>query len=285
MSMQRMFSCIVLCSLLFVSSVASGEGAQTIAGSSALSGLSETSQERQRGGLFFIAEDFSQMAILPSYTFGAPSGLVPGFGTVFVGVGGLVNGSSEPRIDGGMSVGGGFGNPIDAIGGYAAIEMGSISPSDGGEFDRGQLALGLGHTFADFGLGLSVGFVGLDLWHNSTQNEILDPSFYLAVSKLFANDIAPVILTAGAGNEAFGTVTEESDHDRKYEIQEFLAAAVYVLPQVSLVADYTSGVTTAGVSIVPLPRIPVVLGLAANDIFQQDDGINAMITLGFGYAF
>ncbi len=283
--MLKMFKYIVLCSMLFVSSVAFGDGTQTIAGSSALSGLSETSQERQPGGIFFIADDFSQMAILPSYTFGAPSGMVPGFGTVFVGIGGTVNGRSEPRIDGGMSVGGGFGNPVDAIGGYAAIEMGSISPSDGGEFDRGQLAMALGHTFADFGLGLSVGFVGLDLWHNSTGNEILDPSFYLAVSKLFANDIAPVILTAGAGNEAFGTVTESSDHARKYEIQEFLAAAVYVLPQVSLVADYTSGVTTAGVSIVPLPRIPVVLGLAANDIFQQDDGINALITLGFGYAF
>lgn len=283
--MLRMIRYIVLCSLLFVSSVAFGEGSQSIAGSSALSGLSETSQERQSGGLFFIAEDFSQMAILPSYTFGAPSGLVPGFGTVFMGIGGTVSGRESHRIDGGMSVGGGFGNPIDAIGGYAAVEMGSISPSDGGEFDRGQLAMGLGHTFADFGLGISAGFVGLDLWHNSTENEILDPSFYLAVSKLFANDIAPVILTAGAGNEAFGTVTEESDHDRKYEIQEFLAAAVYVLPQVSLVADYTSGVTTAGVSIVPLPRIPVVLGLAANDIFQQDDGINALVTLAFGYAF
>ncbi len=283
--MLRMIRYIVLCSLLFVSSVAFGEGSQSIAGSSALSGLSETSQERKPGGLFFIAEDFSQMAILPSYTFGAPSGLVPGFGTVFMGIGGTVSGRESHRIDGGMSVGGGFGNPIDAIGGYAAVEMGSISPSDGGEFDRGQLAMGLGHTFADFGLGISAGFVGLDLWHNSTENEILDPSFYLAVSKLFANDIAPVILTAGAGNEAFGTVTEESDHDRKYEIQEFLAAAVYVLPQVSLVADYTSGVTTAGVSIVPLPRIPVVLGLAANDIFQQDDGINALVTLAFGYAF
>lgn len=284
MLMLKMFRYIVLCSLLFVSSVAFGEGSQTIAGSSALSGLSGDSQESQRG-FFYIADDFSQLSILPSYTLGAPSGLVPGFGTVFVGIGGMVNGRRQDKIDGGVSVGGGFGNPIDAIGGYAAIEMGSISPSDGGEFDRGQLAMALGHTFADFGLGLSMGFVGLDLWHNSTQNEILDPSFYLAVSKLFANDIAPVILTAGAGNEAFGTVTERSDHARKYEIQEFLAAAVYVLPQVSLVADYTSGITTAGVSIVPLPRIPVVLGLAANDIFQQDDGINALITLGFGYAF
>ena len=283
--MRVMMRCVVLGCLLFVSSVTYGENAQSIAGSSALSGLSETSQEGQSSGNFFFAKDFSQLAILPSYTFGAPSGLVPGFGTVFMGVGGTLNGVGGTKVDGALAFGGGFGDPLNAIGGYASLGIGSISPSDGGEFDRGQLNLGIGHTFASLGLGVSAGFSGLDLWHNSSQNEILDPSFYLAVTKLLANDIAPVILTAGAGNEAFGNVHDRSDHERKYEIQEFLAGAVYVLPQLSLVADYTSGITTAGISIVPLPRIPVVLGLAAGDIFKEDDGVNFVASLAFGYAF
>jgi len=277
--------CVVVCCALFVSSIAFGGDVTGIVGSSALSGLAGDKQESKSKGLFFLADDFSQMKILPSFTFGAPSGFVPGFGTVFVGVSAVANGVQSEGMDGAMALGGGFGDPVKAIGGYASLSAGSISPADGGAFDRGSLGLGLGHTFASLGLGVSAGVSTIDLWHNKSMNEIADPSFYGAVSKLFANDYAPVILTAGVGNMAYGNVNEKSEKDRKYSAQEFLAAAVYVLPQLSLVADYTAGITTTGVSIVPCPNYPVVIGFAANDILTQDNGINALVTVGFGYAF
>jgi len=280
-----MLRCMVVCCALFVSAVAFGQGdTPSIVGSSAISGL-VGGQEGKSAGLFSLADDFSQLKILPSFTFGAPSGMVPGFGTVFAGISGTINGLEDGAQDGALAFGGGFGDPFKAIGGYASLSVGSINPADGGEFNRGALGLGFGHTFKNYALGVAVGINTIDLWHDKAVNEIEYPSFYLAVTKLLANDFAPVILTAGAGNSAFGNVNESNAKNRKYDAQEFLAAAVYILPQLSLIGDYTAGITTAGVSIVPCPRYPVVVGLAANDILTQSNGINAMATIGFGYAF
>lgn len=284
-----MLRCVMICCLLFISSIALGENVQSIVGSTALSGVSETSQESKSGGLFYLADNFSQLKILPSFTFAAPSGLVPGFGTVFFGLSGVASNTHFDKgdVDGGFSVGGGFGDPFKAVGGYASLALGSVNPADGGFGDRGSLGLGLGHTFSAFGLGVSAGVTNIDLWHGTSAQEIQDPSFYGSVTKLLTNDIAPVVLTAGAGNSMFGNINSGNLDSRKYDIKEFVAAAVYVLPQLSLVADYTSGVTTGGVSCVPCPNYPVVIGLAANNIFSQGAGgdINALVTIGCAFSF
>ena len=285
--MLGMLRCVLVSCVFLISAVALGENAQSIVGSTALSGVSETSQESKPGGLFYLADDFSQLKIVPSFTFGAPSGMVPGFGTVFVGASGMASSTEFDKgtVDGVVSVGGGFGDPINAIGGYVNLSLGSINPSDGGFGDRGSLGLGLGHTFAEWGLGVSAGVSNIDLWHGTSAGEITEPSFYGAVTKLLANDIAPVVLTAGVGNSLYGNINEGSLKNRKHDIQEFVAAAVYVLPQLSLVGDYTGGIATGGISIVPCPNYPVVIGLAANDILTQADGVNALVTVGCGWAF
>lgn len=279
-----MIKYVLFCGLLLVSAVAYAEGTQSIAGSMAVSGLSERQQGEERG-FFTPAENFTQLAAVPSYTFGAPSGMVPGWGCVFGGVAGTIDGVSENHVDGGMSLGAGFGNPYTAVGGYVSLDMGSVSFQDGGEFNRGELGVSFGHTFQQLGgFGVSAGFVGLDLWHANTESEMKDPSFYFSVSKILANNIAPVIITAGAGNNSF-----DSAHilpsKRKYDIQEFGAVAVYVVPQVSVVADYTSGIVTSGLSISPLPKIPVLVGVAAQDIGTLAGNVHPLFTLNYGYNF
>lgn len=282
--MQGIIKYGLFCGLLFVSSVVYAEGSQTIAGSMALSGLSERQQQEERG-FFTPAENFTQLAAIPSYSFGAPPGMVPGWGCVFGGLGGTIDGVSKNHVDGGMSLGAGFGNPFTSVGGYAALDMGSVSFQDGGEFDRGQLAIGFGHNFRQLGgFGVSAGFVGLDLWHANKDSEFKDPSFYFAVSKILANNIAPVIITVGAGNNSFDSA-HIAPSKRKYDIKEFGAIAVYVVPQVSVVADYTSGIVTSGLSISPLPKIPVLIGVAAQDIGTLAGHVHPLFTLNYGYNF
>ena len=149
-------------------------------------------------GLFYIAEDFQDLA-LPVFTINAPAGLVPGSGVVFGGVSGTRN---SDDTDGGLGFGFGYGNPYESVGGAASLTIGSIDPRDGGSFNRGSLNLSLGHIFTEYGLGQQLEFQNIDLWH-STHSSELDPSFYGAVTKLLPNDIVPMTLTVGLGNNMY----------------------------------------------------------------------------------
>jgi hypothetical protein len=253
-------------------------------GLSEITGDVKEASARHPSQVLYVADDFGEMAVLPGFTFLAPPGLVPGFGGVFAGVSGI---SNSDDTDGAVAVGAGFGDPTKLVGGAATLGIGSIDPRDGGAMNRGSLNVSLGHTFTEYGLGASVGVVNIDLWHASAD-ERMDPSLYAAFTKLLPNDLAPVVLTAGLGNRDFVDIGRNlTNEERKDEVDVFAAAAVYVLPQVSVIMDYTSGVTTLGTSIVPFPKLPIVLGLAANDLFEEApaDEVNFLGTLAAGYAF
>jgi len=270
---------------LLVSSLAMGENISNIAGSSSsLTELKTPSQEKNSDKVFYLVDDFSNLATVPGFSFGAPSGLVPGYGTAFIGVGGT---SYSDDTDGGFAVGGGFGDPIESVGGAASLSIGSIDPSDGGAFNRGSINLSLGKHFPEYKVGASFGVSNIDIWHD-THKDKLDPSFYAAVTKLLPNDIAPVILSAGFGSNSYADIGKYDADDREHKWGEFFSGAVYVHPQMSLVLDYTSGITTFGTSIVPMPNYPISIGLAAQDLFKEDDSVDEVKLLGtvsIGFAF
>lgn len=270
---------------LLISTMAMAENAANVAtSSSVLSELKEIFKEKKLNKLFYLVDDFSGLATVPGFSFGAPSGLVPGFGTAFVGVAGT---SYSKDTDGGVAFGGGFGDPIKSVGGAASLSVGSIDPQDGGALNRGSVNLSLGKTFIDYGLGASVGISNIDIWHDDHHDK-LDPSYYVAVTKLLPNDVAPVILSAGIGSNCYSDITKYDIDEREHKIGEFFSGAVYIHPQMSLVLDYTSGITTFGTSIVPMPSYPISIGLAAQDIFKDDKDINEIKflgTLSMGFAF
>ena len=117
--------------------------------------------EESNRPLIYLAENYDEMATLPGFTMGAPSGLVSGYGVAFAGIAGR---RDKDNTDGALALGMGFGNP-DTIGGSAALGIGCVDPRDGGPFNRGTLNLNVGHHFKEYGLGWSVGMTGLDLWH------------------------------------------------------------------------------------------------------------------------
>ena len=254
-------------------------------------GLSElrggASAQNTPDKLFWVADDFGQMGVLPSYSFGAPSGLVPGWGTAFAGFAGVTSNGVTSDTDGAFSFGAGYGDPINSVGGAVVIGIGSIDPRDGGSFDRGNLNVSLGHTFQDYGLGVAVGVSNLDLWHNSGDMRV-DQSLYAAVTKLLPNDIAPLVVSAGFGDNGFVDVDRNlTEEKRRDKTGPFASVAAYVLPQVSLILDYTSGITTFGTSIVPFPDYPIIIGLAAYDLGQERpvDEVSFLGTLTTGFRF
>ena len=250
--------------------------------SSLVSQFKELTQE------FYVADAGTSLASSPSFSFGAASGFVPGYGTAFIGIGGSHN---DGTTDGGLSVGGGFGDPVKSVGGVVSLGIGSIDPTDGGAFNRGSGSVSLGKTFPAYGLGASVGISNVDLWHADSIDEV-DESYYVAVTKILPNDIAPVIVSVGLGSNTFADVNDDnsatSANENKDKWGEFISGAVYVHPQMSLVLDYTSAITTFGTSIVPMPKYPVTVGLAAQDIFKHDnvdEGVKFVGSLSISFTF
>lgn len=275
---------IILLGLL-MSSLAMAENISTIAkSSSVLAELETASKEKKSDKLFYLVDDFSGLATIPGFSFGAPSGLVPGYGTAFIGLGGT---SYNDDTDGGMALGGGFGDPIKSVGGSVSLSIGSIDPRDGGAFNRGSINLSVGKHFPVYGLGTSVGISNIDIWHN-TNDEKMDPSYYAAITKLLPNDLAPVIISAGFGSNSFSDHGKYDYDDRENEWGTFFSGAVYIHPQMNLVLDYTSGMTTFGTSIVPMPDYPISIGLAAHDIFKDNkdiDEVRFLGTVSMGFSF
>lgn len=264
-------------SVLALSSLAMADGLQSAASSAAIS-----SNRANEGRYFYVAQNYQELAAVPSFTMSAPAGLVPGWGVVFGGVSGTHN--SVENTDGALGFGLGYGNPYESLGGAVSLSIGSINPDDGGAFNRGDLNLSIGHTFREYGFGVAVGMTGGELWHDNNGHDV-DPSFYGAVTKLLPNDVVPVIVTAGLGNNAYADTNDTGD--KKDKVYPFASVAAYIMPQVSLIADYTSGVTTLGVGIVPSPKLPITITLGAYDIAKQgnQDTTSFIGSLSAAYAF
>lgn len=233
---------------------------------------------------FYIAHNFDQVATLPSFTFSAPSGMVPSYGVVFGGVGGVTNVRGSSRTDGAASVGFGYGDAQESLGGAVTVGLGSINPSDGGALNRGYLGLSMGHFFTKTLTGVSAGINNIGGWH--AGEGIPTQSYYLAATQLLSNNFMPVVVSAGVGNNLY--TFQRSTKDRNTHVGVFGSVAVYVLPQVSLIADYTSGITTLGASLVPIAKLPIVVNLGARDVFEYGTNqhrVSFVGSISYAYSF
>ncbi|MFA6878627.1 MAG: hypothetical protein WCQ76_06965 [Fusobacterium sp.] len=213
----------------------------------------------------YKVDDFSQLNSVPSFSLGAPAGLAGGFGGAFIGVSGITD---KDDTDGGMSIGMGYGDP-NKIGGNVSLGIGSIDPVDGGALNRGALNISAGHNFREHLIGVSVGVNSINLWHDNGEDYDKTPSIYVATTKLLANERFPMAMTLGFGNNNYAKVNESGDKDEHF--YPFLSGAVYVMPQLSLIADYTSDIVTLGIGVVPFPDLPVSLTFGAYDVGHERD--------------
>lgn len=270
---------VLLGTLLLSSVLCAAELSSVTAETTAVFAKSEKSGDRP---LIYLVENFYEMATLPGFSLGAPSGLVSSYRVAFVGLSGR---RDSDNTDGVVALGMGFGN-AEKLGGSVSLGVGSIDFRDGGSFNRGNLNLNVGHHFKELGIGVSVGMVGVDLWHaTKSDGDNQDPSFYVAATKLCPNDFIPVIITAGFGNNSYADINK--DNDRKDKIDGFGAVAFYLIPQLSVVVDYTSNVLTAGISIVPFPDYPISVNLGATNLTEQgqNDKVAAIGSIAAAYVF
>lgn len=131
-------------------------GARKTAASLLLGWLILLTVASAHGVEFFSAKRYDRLAALPGSSLAAPSGLVSGWGSLSVALGGLTHSPSDDGTDGSLAFGMGLGDPIKSIGSVISLGMGSIS-ADGGAGERGAWGFSVGKFFVGPQLGVALG--------------------------------------------------------------------------------------------------------------------------------
>jgi hypothetical protein len=213
----------------------------------------------------------------PGLTFATPSAFGAGFGDAFIGASGSTGGRARPDVDGSLSAGFGLGSS-NTLGLEVSYNMGSFKNlGTNGSFDlkahrviyaegTNQIGIAAGwNTFAQYG------------------NEGVVPStVYGAVSsysQLQSNDSynkMPLAITLGAGGGSF------RQGDASLGI--FGGVGVQVHPQLGVGLGWSGVGLNAGLSFVPIPSIPLTIGLTGGDLGNSSPG-GSVLVLNVGYGF
>jgi hypothetical protein len=218
----------------------------------------------------------------PAMTIGAPSGYGASWGAAFLGAGFQARTRFADRPDGGLVAGFGLGDPHRLLG----LELAVTSYGTVRSCCRGGLS-GKLHRVLPGNLSLALGVENAFDW-GSMEGESAatdaGTSLYAAASHVrgLRSDpgsfLGSAALTLGAGN---GRFRRESDilSDRDH-VNLFASAGVRLARPLSAVATWTGQDLVAGVSIVPLPRLPLFVTPAVADLTTSPRFI-----LGVGYGF
>ena len=219
----------------------------------------------------------STVANSPGLTFATPSAFGASFGDAFIGASGSTAGRARPDVDGSLSAGFGLGSS-NTLGLEVSYNMGSFKNlGTNGSFDlkahrviyaegTNQIGIAAGwNTFAQYG------------------NEGVVPStIYGAVSsysQLQPNDSynkMPLSMTLGAGGGSFRQGNDS--------LGIFAGAGVQIHPQLGVGLGWSGVGLNAGLSYVPIPSIPLTIGLTGGDLGNNSPG-GSVLVLNVGYGF
>lgn len=216
----------------------------------------------------------------PGLTFATPSGFGAYWGDAFVGVSAATAGKArEGQVDGSVSAGFGLGSS-DTVGVEVAFNIGSIKNfAANGSMDvklhrtvytegSNRVAVAAGwNTFAQYG---NEGVAPSSVYGVVTSYSLLQPdSDY---NKM------PISFTVGAGGGSF--------RKDNASIGIMAGVGVQVHPQVGLGFGWSGVGINAGVSYVPVPSIPLTIGLTGGDLSNTSVGGTVLVlNLSYGFNF
>jgi hypothetical protein len=224
----------------------------------------------------------------PSSTLSTPTAFGANFGTAFVGLS-LVDrprGGVDP--DGSAVVGIGLGDSRRYVGLEVATSIISLSDSNGRDSIGGSGAVNLKlHRILPGGVGVAIGWENAAAWGDARQ---ADSSVYGVVSRAFPlqpnnpNNRMPLVLSLGAGGGRFRSVSDIQD--RRNSIGVFASAGLRVIPQASLIANWTGQDLNLGASVAPFSKIPLTITAGLADVTgNAGDGVRFAIGIGYGIRF
>jgi hypothetical protein len=218
----------------------------------------------------------------PAMTIGVPSGYGASWGNAFVGAGYQARTRFADRPDGGIVGGFGIGDPRRFLG----LEVAVTSYGTVRSCCRGGVS-GKLHRLLPGEISAALGVENLLDWGSMEGERAASDagtSVYAAASHVMGlrsdpgSFLGSAAITLGAGNGRFRREADIlADRDR---FNLFGSAGVRVARPLSAVASWTGQDLVAGVSLVPLPRVPLFITPAFADLTTSPRFI-----LGLGYGF
>ena len=228
--------------------------------------------------------------ISPGSSTGTPTAYGADWGDVFVGAGFQARmryvSDTLPlrkRSDGAADFGFGIGNAESALG--LELNLTSFSTVRSGFFHHSTISFKI-HRQLPWNMAIAYG------WEDAIRTKGTDgwTSMYgvLSAGIPLRNDpdaaFGWVTVTAGAGNGRFQR--EKAFYARENHLNPFGSVGLYVIPQISLIADWTGQDLMLGASIVPFARIPFFITPSFADCTgSAGDGARVVIGAGLDFNF
>ncbi|MEB3338590.1 MAG: hypothetical protein VKJ46_14070 [Leptolyngbyaceae bacterium] len=217
----------------------------------------------------------------PSSSSGIPSAFGANWGDAFIGASASGADRIRPEVDGGISMGFGVGNSLELVGLEATYNITSIRRfAENGTFDlklhrylyadkRTQVAAALGWTnFANYGK--AAGATDSGVYGVVTGAYLLQPD----------NEInnMPLTISLGLGGGPF--------RENNASVGVFAGAGLQVAPQLSLNTAWSGVGLNVGASYVPIPTVPLTLGVDYADVTNSSAaGSKFILSVGYGFNF
>lgn len=221
--------------------------------------------------------------VAPGIAIGIPTGFGADQGDAFVGAGFQHRTRLEDRPDGGLVAGTGIGDARRLL----ALEAAVSSFGTARSCCRGGVSLKLHKLLPPGDASIALGWENAVTWGRMEGlDEATDAgtSVYLVGSKVLrlrGNPVSPLgtlSLTAGVGTGRFRTEEQILDGDETVGV--FGGGAVRLAGPASLIVDWTGQDLAAGLSVVPLRRVPLLVTPGVADLTTEPRFI-----LGVGYGF
>lgn len=216
-------------------------------------------------------------------SFGAPLAFGANWGDVGAGVFATTVGGKVDDGDGSMGLVMGFGDSKEAVGLEVSLGLSSLvqgAGSDDGFGDNGSFGLKL-HTALPDGAAFAVGISSIGRWGNA--NDAVKSAVYAVGSKSLQVPVGgsdkTIVLNLGVGDSSYNEPGKDG-------VGLIASGAFFFTKQVSLIGNYTGGLTGVAVSVAPIASQPLTLTVGATNLAERFGGeVEYAASLGYGFHF
>lgn len=219
------------------------------------------------------APGLATLVAAPGIAFGSPVGFGQFMGELSMGLAGeTLPRSSDKSVDGSLGFTAGLGS-AKTVGVEVGLNVISLTEGFG---DSGSFSAKL-HKLIGRSSSISIGSESFGPWGLAKQRDASLYGVVTHIARLPGN--MPLAVNLGVGNNRFRDANQAVEDNR---VGVFGGLALIVNARTSLIMDYTGVGLNLGVSVVPLPQLPITATLGVINVTEQE-GSSAEFSGAVGY--
>ena len=233
-----------------------------------------------------ILETTKPRSASPGSSAGTPSAYGASTGQAYIGGGAFVPEDSDNDIDGSVSAGIGFGDPLKSVGVEVGVNITSIGGQDLDIGDSGTVGVKLHKYFAN-GTAVAVGWSNPLKWGDA---EDAKETIYGVATKSFdlkpnsRDNKMPLTVSVGVGSGSFRSKGAIKNDENPPNV--FGSLGLRVTPETAFVSSWTGNSLNIGASFAPLKNTPIVINTIFTDVTDNlDNGTGFSLSGGYSFKF